>query len=146
MLFIYLSTIILASILGILIYCINNKLTKNKLVSLFITMFAIYLLKDFIAARAQLVTFILFSLTILFIESFLESKKKRYLIGIILISIAIANVHVAVWPFFFVLFLPYIAEYIIAWIAEKNVIQRVKIFNQKDILKSLEKKLEKQIN
>ena len=30
MLFIYLSTIILASTLGILIYCINNKLTKNK--------------------------------------------------------------------------------------------------------------------
>lgn len=144
MLFIYLSTILLASILGILIYCINNKLTKNKLVSFFITMFAMYLLKDFIAARAQLVTFILFALTILFIENFLASKKKWYLLGIILISIAIANVHVAVWPFFFVLFLPYIAEYIIAWVAEKNVIQRLKIFNKKDIVKNLEKKLSKQ--
>lgn len=144
MLFIYLSTIILASILGILIYCINNKLTKNKLVSFFITMFAMYLLKDFIAARAQLVTFILFALTILFIENFLASKKKWYLLGIILISIAIANVHVAVWPFFFVLFLPYIAEYIIAWVAEKNLIQRFKVFNKKDIIKNLEKKLSKQ--
>lgn len=144
MLFIYLSTIILASILGILIYCINNKLTKNKLVSFFITMFAMYLLKDFIAARAQLVTFILFALTILFIENFLESKKKWYLLGIILISIAIANVHVAVWPFFFVLFLPYIAEYIIAWVAEKNLIQRFKVFNKKDIIKNLENKLSKQ--
>lgn len=144
MLFIYISTIILASILGILIYCINNKLTKNKLISFFITMFAIYLLKDFIAARAQLVTFILFALTILFIENFLESKKKWYLIGMILISISIANIHVAVWPFFFVLFLPYIAEYIIAWVAEKNLIQRFKVFNKKDIIKSLEKKLAKQ--
>ncbi len=144
MLFIYLSTIILASILGILIYCINNKLTKNKLVSFFITMFAMYLLKDFIAARAQLVTFILFALTILFIENFLASKKKWYLLGIILISIAIANVHVAVWPFFFVLFLPYIAEYIIAWAAEKNLIQRFKVFNKKDIIKNLENKLSKQ--
>jgi len=103
-----------------------------------------YLLKDFIAARAQLVTFILFALTILFIENFLESKKKWYLIGIVLISIAIANIHVAVWPFFFVLFLPYIAEYIIAWIAEKNIIQRLKVFNKKDIVKSLEKKVSKQ--
>lgn len=144
MLFIYISTIILASILGILIYCINNKLTKNKLVSFVITMFSMYLLKDFIAARAQLVTFILFALTILFIENFLESKKKWYLIGIVLISIAIANIHVAVWPFFFVLFLPYIAEYIIAWIAEKNIIQRLKVFNKKDIVKSLEKKVSKQ--
>lgn len=144
MLFIYASTIILASILGILLYCINNKLTKNKLVSFFITMFAMYLLKDFIAARAQLVTFILFALTILFIENFLESKKKWYLLGIILISIAIANVHVAVWPFFFVLFLPYIAEYIIAWVAEKNFIQKLKIFNKKNIVKNLEEKLEKE--
>lgn len=144
MLFIYLSTIILASILGILIYYINNKLTKNKLVSFFITMFAMYLLGGFIAARAQLVTFILFALTILFIENFLETKKKRYLICLILISIAIANIHVAVWPFFFVIFLPYVAEYIIAWVAEKNLIQRFKVFNKKDIVKSLEKKFDKQ--
>ena len=144
MLFIYTSTIILASILGILLYCINNKLTKNKLVSFFITMFAMYLLKDFIAARAQLVTFILFALTILFIENFLESKKKWYLLGIILISIALANVHVAVWPFFFVLFLPYIAEYLIAWVVDKNIIQRFKIYNKKNIIKDLEKKLTKE--
>lgn len=144
MLFIYISTIILACILGILIYCINNKLTKNKLVSFFVTMFAMYLLKDFIAARAQLVTFILFALTILFIENFLETKKKGYLLGIILISIAIANIHVAVWPFFFVLFLPYIAEYIIAWVAEKNIIQRCRVFNKKSIVKNIEKKLAKQ--
>lgn len=146
MLFIYLSTIILACILGILIYFINSKLTQNKLVSFFVSMFAIYLLRDFIAARAQLVTFILFALTILFIENFLQTKKKRYLLGIILISIAIANVHVAVWPFFFVLFLPYIAEYIIALIAEKNIIARAMVLNKKNIVKSIEKKLAKQEN
>ena len=143
MLFIYLSTIILSSILGILIYYINNKLTKNKLVSYVVTLLAIYLLKDFIAARAQLVTFILFALTILFIESFIESNKKWYLIGLVLISFAIANIHVAVWPFFFVLFMPYIAEYVIASIAEKNVISRFMVFNQKDIIKNLERKIAK---
>jgi len=144
MLFIYISTIVFSCILGILIYCINNKLTKNKLISFVITIAAMYLLKDFIAARAQLVTFILFALTILFIESFLETKKKWYLVGIVLISIAIANIHVAVWPFFFVLFLPYIAEYIIAAIAEKNIIARFMVFNRKDIIKNLEKKLAKE--
>lgn len=144
MLFVYISTIILACILGIVIYCINNKVTKNKLVSFVITIATMYFLKDFIAARAQLVTFILFALTILFIESFLESKKKGYLLGIVIVSIAVANIHVAVWPFFFVLFLPYIAEYIIAAIAEKNVIARFIVFNRKDIIKNLEKKLTKQ--
>ena len=144
MLFIYISTIVFACILGILIYCINNKLTKNKLVSFVITIAAMYLLKDFIAARAQLVTFILFALTILFIENFLETKKKGYLVGLVLISIIIANLHVAVWPFFFVLFMPYIAEYIIAAIAEKNIIARFMVFNRKDIVKNLEKKLAKE--
>lgn len=144
MLFVYISTIVFACILGILIYCINNKLTKNKLVSFGITIASMYLLKDFIAARAQLITFILFALTILFIENFLETNKKGYLIGLVLISIAIANLHVAVWPFFFVLFLPYIAEYIIAAIVEKHIIARFLVFNRKDIVKKLENKLAKE--
>ena len=111
---IYISTIILAMILGVVIYYIINKLTKNPLVSLFITMIIMYLLKDFITARAQLVTYILFALTILFIEQFIRTQKKRYAVYLIIISIIIANVHCAVWPFYFVLYLPYIAEYLLA--------------------------------
>ena len=49
----------------------------------------------------------------------METSQKKYGIGLILISILIANLHVAVWPFMFVLYLPYIAEYIIAVIEEK---------------------------
>ena len=141
MLFIYLSTAILACILGVLVYITASKVSKNRLLSFFLTMFVMYLMKDYIAARAQLVTFILFVLTILFIESFLESKKKRYLIGIVIISIIIANVHVAVWPFFFVLFLPYVAEYIIAKILDANLASKFIIFYNKDIIKNLERKI-----
>ena len=72
------------------------------------------MLRDYIAARAQLVTFILFVLQIFFIEKLIQTKNKKYGIGLIAISIIIANLHVAVWPFMFVLYLPYIAEYIIA--------------------------------
>ncbi len=141
MLFIYITTVILACVLGVLIYVTATKLSKNNLISFILTMFAMYLLKDFIAARAQLVTFILFVLTILFIESFLETKKKRYFIGIILISIIIANVHVAVWPFFFILFLPYIAEYIIACILDADIISKSIIKSKEKAVKKLEKKL-----
>jgi len=109
----YIATVILSIILGLTIYYIINKLSKNEVVSLFITLIIMYLLRDFIAARAQLVTFILFALTILFIELFLETKKKRYAVYLIIIPILIANLHCAVWPFYFVLYLPYIAEYII---------------------------------
>lgn len=144
MLFIYISTAVLACTLGVLIYITATKLSKNNLISFILTIFAMYLLKDFIAARAQLVTFILFVLTILFIENFLETKKKRYFIGIILISIMIANVHVAVWPFFFILFLPYIAEYIIASVLDADIISKLIVKSKENTIKKLEKKLTKE--
>ncbi len=124
---IYISTIILASILGILVYYINNKLSKNNFISLIVTLLVLYLLKDFIAARAQLVTFILFVLTIFFIEKFVHTSKKRYLIPLIIIPILIANIHVAVWPFYFVLFLPYIAEWFVNIVIELDIVVKIKI-------------------
>lgn len=122
---IFISTIILSCILGIVMYCTNCKISKNKAVSFMITVGAMFLLKDYIAARAQLVTFILFELTILLIENFLEKKKPIYAVGIILISIAIANLHCAVWPFFFVIFLPYVAEYLIFTVIDADIINKI---------------------
>lgn len=124
---IFISTVILASTLGVLMYFTNCKISKNKMVSFFITIGAMYLMQDYIAARAQLVTFILLELTILLIEKFLETKKIRYPVGIILTSIAIANLHCAVWPFFFVIFLPYIAEYLIFTIIDAKPIYKIKL-------------------
>lgn len=124
---IFVSTIIFACILGIVMYCTNYKISKNKVVSLIITVGAMFLIKDYIAARAQLVTFILLELTILLIEKFLEKRKIRYAIGIILISIVIANLHCAVWPFFFVIFLPYIAEYLIFTIIDSDLIYKIRL-------------------
>lgn len=109
---VYLSTCILTALLGLAIYTAHSKLNKNSLLAFFMTLLAIYLLKDFIAARAQLVTFIIFILEIFFIEKFLQTQKKRYAIGLIVLPIIIANIHSAVWPFYFVLMLPYIADYI----------------------------------
>ena len=124
---IFISTIVLSCILGITMYCTNYKISKNKVISLIITVGAMFLLKDYIAARAQLVTFILLELTILLIENFLQKKKIRYAIGIILISIAIANLHCAVWPFFFVIFLPYVAEYLIFTIIDADIVDKIRI-------------------
>lgn len=133
----YIATILLAMILGVLVYYINNKLCKNQLVSFFMTMIVMYLLKNFIAARAQLVTFILFALTILFIERFLETGKERYAAYLFIIPFLIANLHCAVWPFYFILYLPYIAEYILACIAENKLYYWILIkWNQAKIKKA----------
>ena len=139
---IFISTIVFTCILGILMYCTNYKISKNKPISFMITIGAMFLLKDFIAARAQLVTFILFELVILLIEEFLEKKKIRYFSGIVLIGIAIANLHCAVWPFLFVIFLPYIAEYLIFTLVDANIIHKIKVIIYEKRLKANKKKLE----
>ena len=65
---IYITTCILSVILGISIFFVNSKLTKCKSISFIITLGTLYMIKAYIAARAQLVTFILFIWTIYFIE------------------------------------------------------------------------------
>ena len=123
---IYISTLVLASILGLVMYFTNVKMCKNHIIPFVLTIGALYLMKSYIAARAQLVTFILFSLTVFFIERFLKNRKMGYAIGLILISLLIANLHVAVWPFYFVLFMPAIVEYLICVILDLDLILRIR--------------------
>ncbi len=124
---IYVVTCILSVILGITIYLVNTKLAKNQIFSFLITIGVMYVIRGYITARVQLVTFILFILTIYFIERFIETKKKRYVVGLITIPIIIANIHVAVFPFYFVLYLPYIAEYLINLLADTIIYRKIKM-------------------
>lgn len=137
---IYISTCVLSSILGISIYIVNCKLAKNHVISFIITMVSMFLLKDYIAARAQLVTFILFIFEIYCIEMFLETKKKRYIMGLIAIPIIIANIHVAVWPFYFILFLPYIGEYLISVVTDIIMERKITKKRLKRKIENLSKK------
>ena len=136
---IYIATCILTVILGWSIYLVNTKIAKNQVFSFFITIGVMYVIRGYIAARAQLVTFILFILTIFLIEKFLETKKKKYAVGLIVIPILIANLHVAVYPFYFVLYLPYIAEYLVAILADTIIYKKIKICVLKNRISILEK-------
>ncbi len=136
---IYVTTCILSVLLGISLYIVNTKIAQNQLISFILTVTVIYILRGYIAARAQLVTFILFVWIIFFIEMFLKNRKIRYAVGLVVISTLIANLHVAVWPFIFVLFLPYIAEYILAVIAEVAIYRKINIKVLELIIKLLTK-------
>ena len=141
---VYILVCIMSIMLGLSIYIVNKKLNKNQVISFAVTIGAMYLLKDYIAARAQLATFIIYVWVIFFMEKFLENPKKiGYGIAIILSSILIANLHVAVWPFIFVLSLPYIAEYIIALLADVVIYQKLLILYDKIALKLNKKNPEK---
>ena len=137
---IYICTCILSVILGLTVFLVNKKLVKNNLFSFLITIGVMYLIRGYIAARAQLVTFILLVLTVYFIEKFLEGRKIRYAIGLVIIPILIANLHTAVFPFYFVLYLPYIAEYVIACLADFIIYRKAKVKILKLKIKINEKK------
>lgn len=141
---IYIITCVLSVILGISIFVVDSKLAKNKVFSFIITVGVLYAIRDYITARAQLVTFILFIWEIFFIEKFIQNKKIGYAIGLVVIAILIANLHVATWPFFFILFLPYIAEYIISIMADVIIYKKVKQFILKYQINKLKKNPNKQ--
>lgn len=147
---IYISSIVLGIALGIAIYLTNAKLTKNTVIPFFTTILVLYMGKDFITARAQLITFILFVLTIYYIEKFLETRKKRYAVGLLIIPILIANIHAAVFPFYFILYMPYIGEFIVSFFLKQgDLITKLLLKSDEIEIKKLEKKEklnEKQIN
>ena len=140
---IYISTCIFAAILGICIFVSNSRLTKNSILSFFVTIAVLYLMKSYIAARAQLVTFILFIIFLYNIEQFLQNKKIINAVMLLLIQTIIANLHVAVWPFTFVLYLPYVAEYLIACLIEIVLYKKVPIFVIKDKIRDIKRKIAK---
>ena len=140
---IYISTCIFAAILGICIFISNSRLTKNSILSFFVTIAVLYLMKSYIAARAQLVTFILFIIFLYNIERFLQNRKIINAVMLLLIQTIIANLHVAVWPFTFVLYLPYVAEYLIACLIEIVLYKKVPIFVIKDKIRDIKRKIAK---
>ena len=60
--------------------------------------------------------------------------------GLIIIPILIANFHLAVFPFYFILYLPYLAEYFIACRLEENIYKKKYIAKLEKKIKKLEAK------
>ena len=129
----YISNIIFTIILGIIMYFGTKKLYKNSIISLIITLTSLLLLKNFIATRAQLISYIIFILEIYCLESLFKSGKKKYILFLFILAVLLANIHAAVWPMFFVLFMPYIASYII-FILKKGFLKSKKTNDFKNYL------------
>ena len=132
---IYFSSIILFIILLMVVFKTNKRVCGNVLISAFTTFICLLAISGFVTARAQLVSFILFALEIYFIESFLRNNKKKYLFGLLLISLLLCNIHVAVWPFYFIIYIPFIVEYIIAKITKKNKFLNIEIKKNDNVKK-----------
>lgn len=136
---IYIATCIVCAILGLTIFYCNKKLYNNTIISFFITLITLFFLKPFITARAQLVTFILFALEYYIIEKLLKERKFRYYVELFIIATLIANIHIAVWPFFFILLLPHIGAKLWIMLTDKIVIDNSIVKAYERDIKNLEK-------
>ena len=121
---IYAMVLVIASITAIAIFVILNKMGNNKIFAFLITIMTIYIGAHAFAARAQLVTFLLFIIEFYCIEKLVKTDKIIYMIILIIIPIIIANVHASVWIISFIFYLPYLAEFVI-WI----VLNKLKMIN-----------------
>ena len=138
---IYISSIVLFIILLTIVFKINAKICESNSMGAFATLICALAISSFITARAQLVSFILFALEIYFIEMFLKNGKKRNLLGLLLISLVLCNIHVAVWPFYYILYLPYLVEYIVALICKK-----IKLKKENKFVKYLKSRIILELN
>ncbi len=91
------------------IVCNDNK--RSFLITLII--FLIIYIFGFISTRPQIFDFILLSLELLFLESYIKKDKTKYLLFIPLISLLLINLHASMWLMIFVILIPYYFENII---------------------------------
>lgn len=117
---IYVFVILVSSAIGILYYFIINSIIKKKNIAFLITVFIMYISRNVFAARAQIMSFLLILIEFWAIEKLLETNKKRYFTVLLIIPLVLANIHASVFPMYFVLFLPYIAEFILSKLKINN--------------------------
>ena len=132
---VYFSTILFSFILLYMMYYLSNKTINNKNISLTLVIILSLGLKGFFTARAQLVSYILLLLILYSIEKLRNDKKNKYIYIIFISSLLIANMHLAVWPFVFALFLPYVMQDILFYIKDKIKISLFNVEIEKSNLK-----------
>ena len=136
---IYIFVIIVACIQMLLYYHIVNKIVKNNFISFLYTILITHLMRYEFCARGQLISFLLFLIEFYSIEQLLETNKKRYYIALGLIPFILVSFHSSVYPFYFLMFIPYIIEFILSkinifefentkFIVKENKISKIIIF------------------
>lgn len=110
---IYILMMIITIFIAIILF---NTLLKEKnglFLSFVITIILVYISTGVFAARGQIFSFLIFVLEMYAIRGLLDTGKKRYFITLLILPIVLANTHDTVWPIYFVILLPYIAEGIV---------------------------------
>lgn len=115
--------IIFTAFISITLFNCLLKTNKNIIISFIWTIITIYASKDIFADRNQIYSFLVFLLEVFALEKLLQDGKKRYFFVLLGLSIILVNVHDTLYPIFFIICLPYLAEIILS---------RIKILHLKE--------------
>lgn len=106
----YIFTVIMSATIGVCLFITLIKRKNNVIVSFIMTLFVMMNLKSSLVCRGQIMSYLFFILEIYSIQMLLETRKKKYSIYLIIISVMILTFHSSVWLAHFVFYLPYIVE------------------------------------
>lgn len=120
---IYILVIIFTAFISIILFNCLLKTNKNILISFIWTVVIIYASRDIFADRNQIYSFLVFLLEVFSLEKLLEEGKKKYFFVLVGLSIVLINVHDTLYPIFFIICMPYLAEIILS---------RIKILHLKE--------------
>lgn len=132
---IYVFTIIFSAIIAVTLFTLLSKAYKTPVSAFLVTAVSVFVVKDAFTARSQIISFLCFIIEIYCLEQFIETKKKRYPLILVALSIVIANFHAATWPLILVLFLPYLAAGFFNLISCKNIYTFLSNFKEKQLQK-----------
>ncbi len=104
----YILGLLLSSLLAVILYALNVKFLKRKKLAYLILFIQMFILQIFLSIRAQMYSYILFGLEILWIEKFLEHGKMRYLLLLTFIPLLLINLHAGVVAFYFIILMVYL--------------------------------------
>ena len=106
----YLLTIIFCLIFGLVTFYVNNKLSKNFILSLMFTLLMLISMKQFITLRAQVfsITIFLLQYYLLYVMLINKNKKKINTLLLFILGILLVNSHVATYLFYLIMFIPFI--------------------------------------
>lgn len=109
----------LISIAGtIALYKYSKYLTKNSTISSLLTILYLYFfVKGFTTTRPQIITYLILTLELFLTDKFIDSKNKKYLYALPILSIFEINMHASMWFLQFC----FIGVYLIEFIRDKKI-------------------------
>ena len=95
----------------LILYRLILLISKNEMLSVLLTWLSGFLLFHyFMVSRPQIFTYIVLLTEVLLIEKSFQTKKKRYLIALPVLSVLLINLHAAMWPMLFVFMIPFLVS------------------------------------